>query len=90
MAISRTMDNRHHWHDVLAGSILGLLIALICYRQLFHPLASARCHEALPPRNTPMQLQISNLEDDSSVEEGAERIRLQSPRYYRADRCTDV
>lgn len=95
VAISRTMDNRHHWHDVLAGSILGLCVALMTYRQLFHPFASPRCHEAFPPRDTSMQLQINDLalDDDSSlnsVQEGAERIRLQNSNYYRADRYATV
>ncbi|CAN0871429.1 Putative lipid phosphate phosphatase 3, chloroplastic [Linum grandiflorum] len=35
VAISRVDDYRHHWQDVFAGSILGLVVATLCYRQFF-------------------------------------------------------
>ncbi|KAI8998589.1 acid phosphatase/Vanadium-dependent haloperoxidase [Trametes punicea] len=50
VAISRTMDYRHHWHDVLAGSLLGLLAAYFSYRQYYPPLQSKLSHEPYPPR----------------------------------------
>ncbi|CAN1796349.1 Putative lipid phosphate phosphatase 3, chloroplastic [Linum perenne] len=35
VAISRVNDYWHHWQDVFAGSLLGLVISGFCYRQFF-------------------------------------------------------
>lgn len=39
-----------HWHDVVAGSILGLAVAYFAYRQYFPSLASPMSHKPYPPR----------------------------------------
>jgi len=33
VAISRTMDYRHHWEDVVVGSLVGLFFGICIYRQ---------------------------------------------------------
>ncbi|PFH52415.1 hypothetical protein AMATHDRAFT_140084 [Amanita thiersii Skay4041] len=50
VAISRTMDYRHHWHDVLVGSLLGTVLAYFCYRQYYPSLASKLSHRPYSPR----------------------------------------
>ncbi|KAF9071707.1 phosphatidic acid phosphatase type 2/haloperoxidase [Rhodocollybia butyracea] len=50
VAISRTMDYRHHWQDVVVGSILGLIVAYFSYRQYYPSLASELCHKPYSPR----------------------------------------
>ncbi|VAH62371.1 unnamed protein product [Triticum turgidum subsp. durum] len=37
IAISRVDDYWHHWQDVFAGGILGMVIASVCYLQFFPP-----------------------------------------------------
>lgn len=37
VAISRVSDYWHHWQDVFAGSLIGLVIAAFCYLQFFPP-----------------------------------------------------
>lgn len=50
VAISRTMDYRHHWNDVLGGSILGTVLAYFSYRQYYPHLASNFSHRPYSPR----------------------------------------
>ncbi|KAG7092386.1 hypothetical protein E1B28_008743 [Marasmius oreades] len=50
VAISRTMDYRHHWHDVLVGSILGIVMSFFAYRQYYPPLCSEASHKPYSPR----------------------------------------
>lgn len=50
IAISRTMDYRHHATDVIAGAILGLLIAYWVYRLYYPKLSHPHCHKPYSPR----------------------------------------
>lgn len=50
VAISRTMDYRHHATDVLSGSLLGLTVAYFSYRQYFPPLNDPMSHRCYAPR----------------------------------------
>ena len=43
IALSRISDYMHNWWDVLIGSLLGLVIAFICYRLFYPPMDGARC-----------------------------------------------
>ncbi|KAF8275089.1 phosphatidic acid phosphatase type 2/haloperoxidase [Lactarius quietus] len=50
VAISRTMDYRHHWEDVVAGSFLGILTAYFSYRLYYPYLSSELAHLPYGPR----------------------------------------
>jgi len=50
VAISRSMDYRHHWQDILVGSIVGLVLSYFSYRQYFPSLASSLSHRPYSPR----------------------------------------
>ncbi|XP_020912706.2 phospholipid phosphatase 5 [Exaiptasia diaphana] len=43
MALTRYSDYKHHWQDITIGSILGLTIAIICYRQYYPALNKPHC-----------------------------------------------
>lgn len=37
VAISRVNDYWHHWQDVFAGGLIGLIVGTFCYLQFFPP-----------------------------------------------------
>lgn len=48
VAVSRTCDYHHHWQDVLIGSIIGLSVSHIVYRQYYPSIFSMNCHQPYP------------------------------------------
>ncbi|RAK82506.1 phosphatase PAP2 family protein [Aspergillus fijiensis CBS 313.89] len=75
VAVSRIMDARHHPFDVITGSLLGILCAVISYHQYFPPLSQpwkkGRAHpirswgtEPLPPSNP---LNMVRFEDSTAA-----------------------
>ncbi|KAG6335097.1 hypothetical protein ID866_3986 [Astraeus odoratus] len=64
VAISRTMDYRHHWQDVVAGSALGLAVSYFCYRQYYPSLGATVAHV---PYMTRLEEHIRHTEDDGPI-----------------------
>lgn len=61
IAVSRTMDYRHHATDVIAGGLLGFVIALSAYHTYYPPLWHAQSHKPWSPRTSAF---VHRLSDD--------------------------
>ena len=48
VAISRTCDYRHHWQDVVIGSLIGIFVSYVSYRQYFPSIFARNCHRSYP------------------------------------------
>ncbi|KZT58537.1 PAP2-domain-containing protein, partial [Calocera cornea HHB12733] len=53
VAISRVMDYRHHWEDVVVGSAVGWLMSWFVYRLYYPPLTSPHASKPYAPRIPP-------------------------------------
>lgn len=47
ISTTRIADNRHHWEDVVAGTLLAILISYMCYR-LYYPCPFSDRHSYIP------------------------------------------
>jgi len=77
VAISRTMDYRHHWQDVLVGGILGAVLAYFSYRQYYPPLTSKDSQRPYSPRFSREDteiLPIHNLHTFGESLDGGNRV----------------
>ncbi|GAA6006023.1 hypothetical protein JCM11491_004093 [Sporobolomyces phaffii] len=73
IAVSRTMDYRHHATDVIAGAILGSWVAILTYHLYYPTLLSPHCHLPFSPRIPPVNSSVSAGHDrtsGSSIEQG--------------------
>lgn len=80
IAISRTMDNRHHATDVLIGSLLGFVMAYISYRLYYPSLSSRHSHLPFSPRHHSAPAQDILPISTSSLPLRDEEIGIESPK----------
>ncbi|PWN50650.1 acid phosphatase/Vanadium-dependent haloperoxidase [Violaceomyces palustris] len=63
IAVSRTMDYRHHATDVIAGGLLGFWLAYGVYRLYYPSLRHPQCHKPYSPRIPRESLIVSSGQD---------------------------
>ncbi|UZJ56893.1 hypothetical protein CBS101457_006213 [Exobasidium rhododendri] len=68
IAISRSMDYRHHWSDLLAGALLGTFISLMTYHIYYPNLTYADSHKPWPPRTSKPSLHPDLVEEEVDIE----------------------
>ncbi|GJJ06379.1 hypothetical protein Clacol_000570 [Clathrus columnatus] len=71
IAVTRTMDYRHHWEDVLVGSLLGLTISYFSYLQFFPALAHPESFMPLSRFREPIQINEEGERERLFVDEEA-------------------
>lgn len=59
IAITRTMDYRHHWEDITVGLSVGIVTAYFSYRQYYPSLDHALSHFPYAPRHYPNNFQVT-------------------------------
>jgi len=69
IAISRTADYHHHWQDVTVGSLLGIAIAWVVYRQYYPALSSASSNLPLQPESVKMRSISRNVSSAKFAEQ---------------------
>jgi len=55
------MDSRHHWQDVLVGSLVGLGFSFFAYRQYYPPLSAPDAHLPFEPRHMDLRPPVPTL-----------------------------
>lgn len=84
VAISRTCDYHHFPLDVLVGSLIGISIAYLCYRQYYPGLGEPDCNRPYSLRNaqnssaiTQLAVKVNNKADKSlQIDSGSETTSL--------------
>ncbi|GAA5902004.1 hypothetical protein JCM6882_000166 [Rhodosporidiobolus microsporus] len=71
IGVSRSMDYRHHATDIIAGSVLGAVIAVVTYHLYYPSLFSPHCHLPYSPRIPPT---LPHDQLDSDTEATARRL----------------
>lgn len=60
VSLSRIIDHRHHWEDVLVGSIIGIVCATFSYFFYFPSLWSEKCNEPLDARFVRLKIEAAH------------------------------
>ncbi|CAE6459715.1 hypothetical protein ACGC1H_000057 [Rhizoctonia solani] len=76
IAISRTVDNRHHWQDVTIGAIVGISLGYFAYRQYYPSLVDKLSHEAYQARLSPFERDMPGGKPDREIHRDEESAPL--------------
>eukprot|EP01105_Mastigella_eilhardi_P021609 TRINITY_DN5248_c0_g1_i2.p1 TRINITY_DN5248_c0_g1~~TRINITY_DN5248_c0_g1_i2.p1 ORF type:complete len:179 (-),score=35.89 TRINITY_DN5248_c0_g1_i2:166-702(-) len=71
VAISRTRDYWHDFTDVLAGSVIGCVVAIVCYHLHFRTVTDVKCDR---PKLRPVSVFNDRSSDTEDEPEPAEMV----------------
>ncbi|KAI4352175.1 hypothetical protein L6164_006452 [Bauhinia variegata] len=81
VGISRVDDYWHHWEDVFAGGLIGLVVAAFCYLQFFpppyHPQGWGPYAYFRSLEDSPDSTQANNGQDSSNVQSAEGQVENQ-------------
>jgi len=93
VAISRTMDYRHHWQDVLVGSLVGTLFSFFSYRQYYPDLSSPLSHRPYSPRIKREETEVLptyNTTTNNNAGENPAKPSTYHPNTYSAEEAYEL
>jgi membrane-associated phospholipid phosphatase len=70
LALSKRADYWHHWYDVLAGSLIGTVFAVLSYRMMYHAVWDWRWNH-IP---LPYAWEVHTVDQDGSMVNGEEVV----------------
>ncbi|KAK6510047.1 hypothetical protein TWF481_004760 [Arthrobotrys musiformis] len=68
--------NSHHWYDILAGAVLGILVAILCYRNAYAAVVDYRWN------HVPLEAS-SRAGGAGEGEEEGYGVRYGFPKFYK-------
>ncbi|KAK6517330.1 hypothetical protein TWF281_003987 [Arthrobotrys megalospora] len=88
MAGAISIDMSHHWYDILAGAILGSLVAILCYRNAYAAVFDYRWNHV--PLEASSRGEGWGSEGTKGVERYEYQVRNGFPKFHKRKELQQV